>query len=220
MGDKLYIFLDESGNLDFSETGTRYFILTSLTIERPFAGYNELIDLRYDLVEFGFDIESFHATEDRQPVRDKVFGVINTNLNEYRFDALVVEKRKTGPALQKDTAFYPRMVGYLIKYIIQNIDISRYEEVIVFTDTIPLNRKRRAIEGETKKVLKELMPKEKVFQVMHHSSGSNICLQIVDYCCWAIFRKWERNDERSYVLIQDGLYSEFEIFKIGTRFYY
>jgi len=32
----LYIFLDEAGNLDFSHTGTRYFVLGGITKERPF----------------------------------------------------------------------------------------------------------------------------------------------------------------------------------------
>jgi hypothetical protein len=35
----LYIFLDEAGNLDFSPTGTRYFILSSVAKERPFNAY-------------------------------------------------------------------------------------------------------------------------------------------------------------------------------------
>jgi hypothetical protein len=38
----LYIFLDEAGNLDFSPSGTRYFILSSITKERPFNAYREL----------------------------------------------------------------------------------------------------------------------------------------------------------------------------------
>jgi hypothetical protein len=33
----LYIFLDEAGNLDFSPSGTRFFILSIITKERPSA---------------------------------------------------------------------------------------------------------------------------------------------------------------------------------------
>jgi hypothetical protein len=28
---------------------------------------------------------------------------------------------------------------------------------------------------------------------------SDPCLQVADYCTWAIQRKWERGDERSHV---------------------
>jgi hypothetical protein len=34
----LYIFLDESGNLDFSANGTRFFVFTGVVQERPFDG--------------------------------------------------------------------------------------------------------------------------------------------------------------------------------------
>lgn len=32
----LYVYLDEAGNFDFSPSGTRYFILGSMALERPF----------------------------------------------------------------------------------------------------------------------------------------------------------------------------------------
>ncbi len=220
MSKPIYIFLDEAGNLDFSNNGTEYFILTSLAIERPFQGYKEMVELRYDLLEFGFNIELFHASEDKQAIRDRVFDIICEKQDAYRFDSLIVEKRKTGPALQTIKRFYPEMVGYLLKYILKEIDLTRYSEVIVITDTIPLKKKRRVIEGETKRLLKQYVPKNKKFRVMHHSSRSNICLQIIDYCCWAIFRKWERNDERSYKLIKNGLANEYEIFRRENRKYY
>ena len=50
MADRfLYIFLDEAGNLDFSPTGTRFFLLGAVTKERPFHAYKELTELKYDL---------------------------------------------------------------------------------------------------------------------------------------------------------------------------
>lgn len=42
----LYVFLDESGNLDFSNNGSEYFINTALSIERPFKGFDEMVELR------------------------------------------------------------------------------------------------------------------------------------------------------------------------------
>jgi hypothetical protein len=96
----LYVFLDEGGNLDFSPHGTKYFVLSSLTKERPFCAGKELIELKYDLVEQGTGLEYFHAAEDRQAVRNAVFAIIARYLDGVRLDSLIVEKRKTGPALQ------------------------------------------------------------------------------------------------------------------------
>ena len=73
----LYIFLDEGGNLDFSSAGTKYFVLTALSKDRPFEAYKYLNELKYDLVERGVEIEYFHASENKQDVRDSVFAIID-----------------------------------------------------------------------------------------------------------------------------------------------
>ncbi len=73
MSDALYIFIDEGGNLDFSPSGTKYFTITSVTTARPFVLDAPLIELRFDLVERGLDLEYFHAAEDKQPTRNAIF---------------------------------------------------------------------------------------------------------------------------------------------------
>ena len=64
----LYIFLDEAGNLDFSPNGTRYFLLTSVTKERPFYACKDLIELKYDLVEVGADMSRRSSTSEVKPL--------------------------------------------------------------------------------------------------------------------------------------------------------
>lgn len=216
----LYIFLDEAGNLDFSKTGTKYFLLGALTKERPFNAYKDLTELKYDLAELGTELEYFHASENAQPVRNRVFDVICRNLAGVRIDALVVEKSKTGPALQKEEAFYPRMVGYLLKYILGQHDLSLFKEVLVFTDAIPIRKKRDTIEKIIKTTLASQLPATARYRLIHHESKSNLDLQVADYCTWALYRKWNSGDARSYKHIQPAVTSEFEIFKSGKVHYY
>jgi hypothetical protein len=222
MNDKriLYIFLDEGGNFDFSTGGTKYFTLTALSKERPFEAYKALCELKYDLIELETEIESFHAAEDRQAVRNSVFDIIQKHTDGLRLDSLIVEKRKTGPALQKEERFYPDMLGYLLPYVIKGYDLSAFEKVLVFTDTIPVNRKRKAIEKAIKKTLAQKLPEDVMYEIFHHASKSNFDLQIVDYCNWAVYRKWESKDVRSYELIKGVMHSEFDIFRKGSRLYY
>ena len=216
----LYIFLDEGGNFDFSIGGTKYFTITALSKERPFEAYIPLCELKYDLIELGTVIESFHAAEDRQAVRNSVFDIIHQHLSGTRLDSLIVEKRKTGPDLQKEELFYPGMIGHLLPYVIKGYDLSLFDKIIVFTDTIPVNRKRKAIEKAIKIILARKLPINVTYEIFHHASKSNYDLQIVDYCNWAIYRKWERQDDRSYQVIRNVLKSEFDIFRTGTRYYY
>jgi hypothetical protein len=207
----LYIFLDEAGNLDFSPSGTRYFILSSITKERPFNAYRELAELKYDLVELGANIEYFHAAEDNQATRNRVFDIIQRNLAGIRVDSLIVEKCKIEPALQAEESFYPEMLGTLLGSVIQSHDLQAYAEVIVFTDRLPVNRKRQAVEKAVKRTLAKKLPDGVRYRVLHHDSKSNSDLQIADYCNWAIYRKWNRDDRRSFSVIQPAVHSECEI---------
>lgn len=216
----LYVFLDEAGNLDFSGQGTKFFLLGAVTKERPFNAYKELTELKYDLVELGTNVEYFHASENAQPVRNRVFDIIQRNLGGVRVDALVVEKRKTGPALQTVENFYPRMLGYLLRHILEKHDLELFQEVIVFTDRLPVQKKREAVEKAIKTTLAELLPVSARYRLLHHDSKSNFDLQIADYCTWALYRKWNSGDLRSYQHIRPAVRSEFDIFRTGTRLYY
>ena len=165
-------------------------------------------------------MEYFHASENAQPVRNRVFDIIKRNLDGVRVDALVVEKRKTGPALQPVEAFYPRMLGYLLRYILEKHDLKLFREVIVFTDSLPVQKKREAVEKAIKTTLAKLLPATARYRLLHHDSKSNLDLQIADYSTWAIYRKWNGGDARSYQHIQSAVKSEFDIFRTGTKFYY
>lgn len=216
----LYVFLDEAGDFNFSASGTRFFALTSITTTRAFPWDAPLLSLKFDLIEVGLDIEYFHAAEDRQAVRDQVFKIIGAHLSNLRIDSLIIEKRKTGPALQVLEKFYPGMIGYLLRYVLDPQNLGDIAEVIVITDNIPVSKKREAVEKAIKQTLSRMLPSGTKYRILHHASKSCVGLQMADYCNWAIFRKWERGDLRSYDLIRSGLRSEYDIFKSGTRYYY
>jgi hypothetical protein len=214
------MFLDEAGNFDFSTNGTQYFLITSLTKERPFDAYKDLNDLKYDLAEQGICLEYFHASEDKQPVRDKVFAVITKHIRGIRIDSVVVEKCKTGPSLRPVERFYPKMMGYLVRYVLKGVDLSQYKEVLVFTDAIPLRRKKEAIQKAIKEVLADMLPTQAKYRIFLHDSKSNFDLQIVDYCNWALYRKYAHKDCRSHDLIAKSIESEFQIFETGHKKWY
>ena len=111
-------------------------------------------------------------------------------------------------------------VSHLLKYVLNGEDLRNVQEAIIVTDRIPIQRKRDAIEKTVKKTLMANLPKNVPYRILHHESKSNLDLQIVDYCNWAVYRKWDRQDLRSYQKICSALRSEFEIFRGGMKHYY
>ncbi len=219
-GGVSYIFLDEGGNLDFRENGSKYFTLTGVLMKRPFALESALTELRFDMMEEGTELEEFHASEDRQATRDRVFANIRSNLSTLRVDSVIVEKRKTHPKVQEVEQFYPKMLGYLLDWMVRKEALTNASEVIVITDVLPVQKKRRAVEKAVKTTLKAMLPSSANHRIMHHDSRSCCGLQVADYLNWAILRKWERSDERSYKIIESAVKSEFPIFKNGTKDWY
>lgn len=216
----LYIFLDEGGNLDFSPNGTQFFTLSCVTTRRPFLFYDKLDAIRYDLIEWGLDAEYFHCAYDNSHVRSKIFSLIAGYCAEIRVDSIVVEKRKTGPALREPSRFYPEMLGYLLRYVVERVNNAQTDEIIVITDQIPLAKKKKAIEKSIKQTLASMLPENCRYRILHHASRSHFGLQIADYCNWAIFRKWERGDNGFWQTISQCIKSEFPIFRSGRRYYY
>jgi hypothetical protein len=221
MSKYLYIFLDESGDLNFARNGSRYFLLTSVTKERPFEAFKALHDLRYDLVERATEVdEYFHATEDRQEVRDCVFKVILNHLAGITIDSLIVEKAKTGPALREVDRFYPEMLGYLLRHVIRESNVKGYDEVLVFIASLHEGQKRKAMEKAVKSTLARMLPKGLRYRIVHQSAKANFDIQIADYCTWAICKKWKDNELRLYKVIEPAIRSEFDIFQRGRIRYY
>lgn len=217
----LYVFIDVSGNYDFSNTGTKYLVLTSLLCTDIAPGTLELYALKHDLINEGVDIEYFHATKDRPGVRDRVFDVIS-GLNHLRIDSVVVEKRKTGPSLRPFKRFYPMMIENLLKYPFdpRGIDVKRFDKVFIFMDRESSRAsEREALKLAVKRALAGYLGGVP-YVICMHFSGTHPYLQMADYCSWALYVKWDRGEIRPYQKLKRSICSEFPIFEGGTIVWY
>ena len=107
-------------------------------------------------------------------------------------------------------------MGYLLRYILDGLNFSVISGIVIITDQLPHSKRRKAIEKAIKTTIEPIIrPLNKPYIIVHHASKSSYGFQVVDYCNWAIYRKWERSDTRNYDIIKMYLRSEFDIFKTG-----
>lgn len=215
-----YIFLDESGDLGFNPKGSRYFVLTCVRTQRPFMWRDALDDYKYDLIEFGLNNEQFHCAEDNSHVRGRVFDIIDNHLDQIQIDSVIVQKNKTHPTLQEGMGFYILMLNSLLQYVLTREGWENTEEVIVITDKLPISQKRRAFEKVIKTSLSRLLPRGVKGRILRHDTRSHYGLQVANYCCWAIHRKWLKGKTDYYDRIKPALHSEYDIFRRGRTIYY
>ena len=188
------IFADESGNFDFSgnPSATRYFILTTVLID----DVNLVSEMRQLREELAWRYEKwegvFHATEDPQAIRDRVFATLAKY--DFRIDATILDKRKTLPRLRPtEERFYKYAWFYHMKHVAPRI-ASTPDELLVVAAAV--FRKKVNIRSAIRDVMNQTSA-IKDFRCVVWPAGVDVCLQIADYCCWAIQRKWERG-ERGY----------------------
>ena len=218
----LFIFVDEAGNFDFSSNGTKYLILTAVSSMQPFWWYPEASTLKYSLLFSSAkqEVEYFHASEDSYPTRAAFFSLIERYRSEMRIDSVVIEKRKAHPSVRSESRFYPEHLTRLLTYVITGRGFTQiFPETIVFTDSLPFSKKRRAVEGAVKSALKRSL-QGKPYRIYHHQSRSHAGLQVADYCCWAIQRKWNKGLDKEYKQIKPAIRSEFDVYLSGTNYHY
>lgn len=216
---RIHVFADEAGNFDFSRRpgASRYFILTTVTLEDNTIG-DELLALRRQLAWEGVEMTpDFHATEEAQVVRDRVFALLAAHT--FRVDATVIEKAKVYPRLQSDELRFYQTAWYLhLKYFARQI-VRRDDELLVITASIGTKKKMAAFHQAVTNVVSQVSPTTS-YRTACWMARSDPCLQVADYCCWAIQRKWERGDARSHALIAPKIHSEFDVFATSATLYY
>jgi hypothetical protein len=198
MSKPLYIFLDESGNLDFSTKGSRFWSLTALCTSEPAKGRNAFLSLHYELAALGSGVEYFHATEDKQAVRDRMFETILKLDDCCEVHAVLAEKCKAHPSLYRnyrvirgekkavpqEAKFYDLVCRTLLKFILNRNAFKDASSFVIVLSSIFNKEKHAQIEGALKTALKELTSKP--FYLYFRANKADINCQVADYCGWAI----------------------------------
>ena len=216
---RTYIYADESGNFDFSRNvgATRYFLLTTV-VTNDHSIESELLELRRELAWEGVEIRrGFHAVNDSRQVRRRVFNALSKC--DLRIDATILEKSKAAPRIRPTEAYFYGFAWYhhLIEISIKGIPYS--DELLITAASIGTNEMKTNFNTAVETAKTTLFPQTALKTTMW-SAPSDICLQVADYCSWAIFRKWEHGDERAFQLIADKIEVENNLFSSGGIEYY
>ena len=215
-----HIFADEFGNFDFSLTtgASRYFGLATVTFFDDQRACADLQQLRFDLAWEGVVHPGpFRASEEQQAIRDRVYAVLTPH--RFRVDATILDKRKSEPQLRVSAERFYQYAWYLhMKYVARQV-ASYNDEVLVIAASIGTKKRQKVFQRGVRDVMSQVSPSFTT-RTAQWPASADTGLQIADYCCWAIQRKWEMGDDRSYNLIRDKVYSEFDVFRRGTTLYY
>lgn len=193
----LFIVVDESGNFDFSPSGTRHLVLSAVATHSPVATAIPILSLRYELLSNHVDVRDFHASADSQHVRNRVLWTISQN-NEHACHAITCTKGELDESLRtRESAFAHLAERVLTSALAEKTEVTT-RIVLIFDIALP-NKERGLVRSKVVPLLKKTtVPFAVYFQSMKHEPIG----QIADYYAWAMYVQLERGEERPWLALQ------------------
>jgi hypothetical protein len=209
--NRRYLFSDESGDLNFTlgPTSTNHFAVGTLMI-----GETELSQLRTALARLrdglawkkhGLD-SYFHATMDSHAIRALVFVALEQI--DFRVDVTLVDKASVAAALSENR---PGFFGHVWERHLGRLAPALFkpdDAVLVVAAELGTRRERREFRRAIETVMQTHLPYRVKRTLAFWPAASDFAIQAIDYCLWAVFRRWERGDDTYYRLIAKKVVTE------------
>lgn len=218
---RLFVFADEAGCFNFSRKpgASRYYIICTISCTSCVTLASSLIELRRALIWEDAPVgEYFHASQDRQVVRDRVFNVLGQH--DFSIQATIMEKSKAYPRIRPtNQRFYQYGWFHHFKYAAPKIIRNEVKELQITVGSINTAANQGAFSFAVNDVVQQIA-KGVASRTNFCRAVADPCVQAADYCTWAIQKKWERGDVRSYDLIRDRIVHEYDMWSHGTTHQY
>lgn len=202
-----YIFLDESGDLGFKSSSSKWFLFTIAIVSDSRSLERVIKRIWRPLKKKHKRLGELHAYHADAITRTRVLQRLS-ELEDLKVLTIILNKKKVYVDLQNQK-------NYLYNYT-ANILLDRLHSsgLLKIGEAIELYIDRK----DTNKRLREnfveylnnamLVRRDGVFRVTLHASHENKSLQAVDFISWAIFRKYEHGDFEYYELIKSKIADE------------
>lgn len=177
-----------------------------------------MLALRRDMAWRGLPVgEQLHATADKNDVRREVFSLLSGQ--DFRIDVTILEKSKAQPHTRKSPdTFYKYAWFYHFKHVGPAL-LAGVTEAHIFAAALGTKKGQAVYTAAVNDVIQQIVQRQQ-WATSFPRAAAEPCLQIADYCAWAIQRKWERGDTWAYDLISNKIKTEYDLWRMGAKHYY
>lgn len=202
-----YIFLDESGDLGFKKSSSKWFIFTIAIVSDHRLLERVVKKIWRPLKKKHKKLGELHAYRADDITRTRMLQKLN-ELKDLKVLCIILNKKKVHIDLQNQKNYlYNYTANILLDRLHSSATIKSDEQINLFIDR--KDTKKRLRENFTRYLAGEMTNRgRKRFSVALHTSYENKSLQAVDFISWAIFRKYERGDYEFYEIIKSKITDE------------
>ncbi|HEY4090735.1 MAG TPA: DUF3800 domain-containing protein [Luteibacter sp.] len=214
------MFADEAGCMEFARKpqASRYFIICTVHVEDCSIG-TDLLELRRTLAWEGLnvDAEHFHASKDPESVRNRVYEPIERK--SFRIDATLLEKSKVFPNVRANRFAFYKHAWYMHFRHCGRAIANGGDDLLIQAASIGTKRERHVFREAINEVAQQVLQGVR-WQTTFWSASSDPCIQVADYCAWAIQRAYERGDKRRLQQIEHNLASCHDLYASSNDHFY
>lgn len=213
----LFVFMDESGDMQFGAKATTHFMITAVCTTDPEVSAMVMQKLKYDLLAKGSEDLEFHATNNSKGTRKRVIDAIN-EIPSLRIHTLWIDKRFAHSKLQNSVCLLGQFACSMGRWLDKVYGQSNVHKVVLIFDSVLVGRERDAFLKNIKPVFRDLKLE---FRILFHPVKQDLNGQIADYFSWAFFQlKEHEKPEYSEVLSKHHKWDNFNIFQAGRILYW
>jgi len=183
----LFIFVDESGNFDFSPTGTENLVLTAVMCFRPMKSAATMLNLKYVRYSNGLNSPQFHASHDRAATRVDVFKVIATIRSIKSFTAVIRKADFIGRSITPAEVYH----SFGVELAEHLGAIIRRQKIVIVFDKALNSKEEDALRSSLKS---HFSAHDTDYLIYFHNVSKDANAQIADYIAWANFGFYERGN--------------------------
>ncbi|MFC1786848.1 DUF3800 domain-containing protein [Halobacteriota archaeon] len=206
----LYIFVDESGDLGFSERSSCYFILTALVTVDPTRVGRIVKKVRKKVLKKKLsDIPELKFSRSTDKVKTKILEYLSKQDAEIWYVCL--RKEMVYSHLRtKQNIIYNYLTGFIVEKIPTMRSKSVKVKIIVDKSLSKVNRQHfnMYLKEKYNFVSSNRGETPISIDIEHKDSQAERCLQVVDFISGAIFHKYEFNHPKYYDLIKSKIKEE------------
>lgn len=202
-----HIFLDESGDLGFRKTSSKWFLFTIVLTNNHKKIEKVIKNIRKGLKK-KYKIKELHAYHSNTVTRHRMLKKLS-ELEDLKVLCIVLNKSRVYVDLQNQKNYLYNYTANILLDRLHNKSLIKIDDPIsLYIDQKDTNK---FIRENFEKYLKNNLVKRGnngKIEIKIKPSHTEKCLQAVDFVSWAIFRKYERGDYEYYEDIKDKIIEE------------
>ncbi|MEK6927914.1 MAG: DUF3800 domain-containing protein [Nanoarchaeota archaeon] len=205
-----YIFLDESGELGFKESSSRYFIITLLSCDEGEIPNIRRIIKRVREKIIKKKLKRYPEIKGNNSPDNIRFEILQRFMKTHsEIFVIVLDKSKVYEYLKDKKS---KLYNYISNLIINECSFDTHSVCLIVDKSKP----NRSLREDFNRYIKNEIRKNNSscnINIQHENSQKEQCLQVLDFVSWAIFRSYEHNDSRFIDIIKDKIVIKKEVFQ-------